>query len=96
MQPQIDLKNKITEQEKRISELERQLYHEKTALGVARGQILQQSRVADGLKIELQQMVTAKDKAEATIGIERVLRVGAERKLKAYVDAQKKMAAQFT
>ena len=41
-------------------------------------------------------MVTAKDKAEATIGIERVLRVGAERKLKAYVDAQKKMAAQFT
>jgi predicted RNase H-like nuclease (RuvC/YqgF family) len=67
MQPQIDLKNKITEQEKRISELERQLYNEKTALGVARGQILQQSRVADGLKIELQQMVTAKDKAEATI-----------------------------
>jgi hypothetical protein len=96
MQPQIDLKNKITEQEKRISELERQLYNEKTALGVARGQILQQSRVADGLKIELQQMVTAKDKAEATIGIERVSRVEAETKLKAYVDAQKKMAAQFT
>src|SRR5690349_10861560 len=87
MGPQSTLLNTIAEQEKRISELERQLHDERSALGIIRGQIAQHSRAANAVKLQLQQSESAKDKAEATAATERASRVEAERKLKEYVDA---------
>ena len=93
--PQEDLESTFYEQEKKISELKRQLCVKRTALGVARDQILQQSRLIDVVRTQLQQAELNREKARAVTDAERVLRVEAERKLKEYVDAQKKMAAQF-
>lgn len=95
MSPQVDLETKIAEQAQEITELESQLHNEQAAHVRTRNQYVCQCPRGEGLQAELRQSEENRRKEKESATRSKALRLEAEKKLKEYVDAQKKMAAQF-